>query len=329
MNTPHVACIIAMAHGKEIATVSIKQLMLELDDGTDSFRKEFALPRQVDRVRVPPIKCQGIKTKLVPFILSSLLWDGAGRWIEPFVGSSVVALNVAPPRALLTDANVHLVRFYKDIASGLLNPKSVKEYLQREGDILLQHGEEYYYKVRERFNANPSSHDFLFLNRACFNGVIRFNSKGKFNVPFGKKPDRFRSAYITKIVNQVAHIARVMSRCDWEFEEANWRETLAQARESDFVYADPPYMGRHTDYYSNWTEDEASELLSHLQSLPCGFALSTWKKNKYRQNPYLPSYLPGITIVTVRHFYHVGSTENLRNAMEEALVIKDGFAVSN
>ena len=68
---------------------------------------------------MPPIKYQGIKTKLVPFILSSICWPGEGRWIEPFVGSGAVVLNVAPPRALLTDTNVHVIRFYNDIVNDL------------------------------------------------------------------------------------------------------------------------------------------------------------------------------------------------------------------
>lgn len=304
----------------------VEQLKFRLIDDIDTSVENITLPAQVNHVRVPPIKCQGIKTKLVPFILGSVRWQGNGQWIEPFVGSSVVVLNVAPPRALLTDSNVHIIRFYQDIVRGNLTPEGVKEFLQREGRTLAERGEDYYYKVRERFNERPCSQDFLFLNRSCFNGVIRFNAKGKFNVPFGKKPGRFRRAYVTKIVNQVAYLTKLIRERDWVFEVSDWRESLARAKEDDFVYADPPYIGRHTDYYTNWTEKEAIELLSSLRNLPCGFALSTWKENKYRQNSHLPLDIPDVAIRTTRHFYHVGSTENLRNAVTEALVIKEGFA---
>jgi len=275
-------------------------------------------------IKVPPIKCQGIKTKLVRFIIDSVQWSRNGRWIEPFVGSGVVVLNVAPNRALLNDINVHVIRFYNDIASGLVSPSNVRAFLEKEGYILSQVGETYYYEVRDRFNKRPSSLDFLFLNRCDFNGVIRFNSKGQFNVPFGKKPDRFRPAYITKVVNQVAYIASLIRNNDWIFREADWRDTLAQAHENDFVYADPPYIGRHTDYYNKWTESDALELFDSLQSLSCGFALSTWSQNRYRTNPYLPSS-DSVTVKTFNHFYHVGATESLRNPMVEALVIKNGF----
>ena len=99
------------------------------------------LPKQVGHVRVPPIKCQGIKTKLVPFILGSINWDGEGRWIEPFVGSGVVALNASPLRACLTDANVHVIRFYRDVVDGSVTAEIVREYLWTEGRLLAGEGQ--------------------------------------------------------------------------------------------------------------------------------------------------------------------------------------------
>ena len=115
-----------------------------------------------NRIRVPPVKCQGIKTKLVRFIGDSISWTGNGRWIEPFVGSGVVVLNVAPHRALLTDINIHVIRFYNDIASGQITPGSVRDFLQKHGRILLEAGEPYYYEVRERLIPD------LPLTTSCF-----------------------------------------------------------------------------------------------------------------------------------------------------------------
>lgn len=75
------------------------------------------LPLSIGHVGVPPIKCQGIKTKLVPFIFSSVKWDAPDgvRWIEPFLGSGVVAFNLAPEHALLADSNRHIIGFYQAI----------------------------------------------------------------------------------------------------------------------------------------------------------------------------------------------------------------------
>ena len=289
----------------------------------------LSLPVTIKDVAVPPIKCQGIKTKLVPFIFSNVRWHGQGRWIEPFMGSGVVGFNLASEKALFADNNVHIVRFYKDIQVGNITPINLKEYLQHEGTKLNEIGEEHYYKIRDRFNNNPNSLDFIFLSRACFNGMMRFNSKGEFNVPFCRKPDRFRQAYITKIVNQVRWVESII-RDDWSFEAMDWRETLAQAQEGDFVYCDPPYIGRHTDYYNTWGSKEDEELIEALLNLPCGWALSNWKENKYRKNPLiekLENMKDRVVIRTFEHFYHVGAKESNRNEMTEALIIRKGYEV--
>src|SRR5690242_21738574 len=105
------------------------------------------------RVVVPPIKCQGIKTKLAPLITRSIPAPIEGRWIEPFCGSCVVALNVHPERALMCDVNRHIIAFYKAIQEGSITPASVRRFLEVEGAQLERDGEAHFYAVRERFNA--------------------------------------------------------------------------------------------------------------------------------------------------------------------------------
>lgn len=286
------------------------------------------LPLHIRYVGVPPVKCQGIKTKLVPFILRSLSWQDSdgGRWIEPFLGSGVVALNLAPKRAMLADTNVHIIRLYRGIQTGEISASAVRDFLVSEGKKLEKGGADYYYEVRDRFNANGSPLDFLFLNRSCFNGVMRFNRKGAFNVPFGHKPLRFSKAYVTKISNQVNWVARQMRDKDWQIRVADWREVFAEVNPSDFVYLDPPYIGRHTDYYNSWDDQEAAAMASAAGQLPCGYALSMWLENRHRRNSHLDDHWSGLELRKCQHFYHVGSTEDLRNEMQEALVIKPGFA---
>jgi DNA adenine methylase len=283
------------------------------------------LPKQVKKLRVPPVKCQGIKTHLVRFIAESVSWDGKGRWIEPFLGSGVVVLNIRPPSALLSDTNPHIIRFYEAISTGEISSGRVRSFLTEEGKRLFESSGEYYYEVRERFNQQFAPLDFLFLSRSCFNGLMRFNKKGKFNVPFCKKPDRFRQAYVTKIVNQVQAFAEIAGRSDWEFRVADWRETLKEAREGDFVYLDPPYIGRHTNYYDQWDDANADALAEVTQTLPCGYALSMWRRNRHRNNAHIDHHWSGAIERTTEHFYHVGSSESLRNEMIEALLIKPGF----
>jgi DNA adenine methylase len=271
---------------------------------------------------VPPLKCQGIKTKLTGEIGRLVSARRFGRWVEPFCGSCVVPLNVQPKRALLCDSNLHIIRFYQEIQKGNLTPGVAKTFLADEGAKLRSEGESYYYKVRERFNAAPKPLDFLFLNRSCFNGVMRFNRGGKFNVPYGHKSDRFAAAYVTKISNQIRRISEVISACDWTFACSDFRQTLKSVRADEFVYADPPYAGRHVDYFNSWSESDEIELGGILKELPCDFILSTWHSNEFRTNAMIEQNWngPGFHLWRHEHFYHVGSTEDLRHPMIEALI---------
>lgn len=271
---------------------------------------------------VPPLKCQGIKTKLLPRLSGLVEGTHFERWVEPFCGSCVVALNVRPKRALLCDTNIHIIRLFQDIQAGHITPALVRSFLTDEGHKLSAQGEPYYYEVRTRFNQAPSSLDFIFLNRACFNGVMRFNRSGGFNVPYCHKSERFAQAYVTKIVNQVAAMRDVLQGRDWTFRVADFRTTLADVCATDFVYCDPPYAGRHTDYFNSWSTQDDEQLVGLLQRAPCPFLFSTWHSNEFRTNELIPKHWAGnaFTVHTQAHFYHVGSSEDLRHPMIEALI---------
>lgn len=285
------------------------------------------LPRSI-RPKAPPIKTQGIKTKVVPLIARSIDWDGSGRWIEPFIGSAVVALNIAPQRALLADTNEHMIDLYRGIQDGSINGRSMRQYLEREGRELLEKGETHYYAIRQRFNEHGDPFDFVFLSRSCFNGMMRFNKKGGFNVPFCRKPERFRPALITKIVNQVEWARQAMEGKDWDFVAQDWRVTVADAKAGDLIYCDPPYIGRHVDYYNGFTEEEADDLAKALIASEAGFALSMWLENKYRRNDYVDNWFSDYPQRTMEHFYHVGPQEKLRNAMTEVVILSENAAAA-
>jgi DNA adenine methylase len=287
---------------------------------------DLTLPLNFSSIpKAPAIKQQGIKTKLVKFILGSASWHGKGRWVEPFLGTGVVLFNAAPPRALAADTNEHVIGLYKGIQSGSVTPEVVRDRLEREGALLSELGEAHFYAVRKRFNENKDPLDLLFVNRACFNGVMRFNSKGAFNVPFCKKPDRFRPHLVSKICNQVQWMQKVLIGRKWEFKVQDWRETLCSVTSDDFVYLDPPYVGRHTDYFNQWDDEEAVELAEAVKRLPCAFAYSMWLSNTYRENSHM-KHFEGYDVAEFSHFYHVGSSEDLRNEMLEGLVLSHGTA---
>ena len=282
----------------------------------------------IDKVYVPPIKIQGIKTKIVGMISDNVFLDDNSTWFEPFMGSGVVGLNLAPHKAVFSDTNPYVVELYKAIQEKRVTSKIVREFLEYEGAILAEKDDEHYYYIRDRFNEKHDPLDFLFLNRSCFNGMIRFNRYYKFNVPYGHKPERFAKAYVTKIVNQVKHLESIFPENDWEFVCCSFEETIARAGSGDFIYCDPPYIGRHVDYYDSWDEEHEIALRDALFASQAKFMLSTWDENKYRKNDYIDTVWKGCYKLNKEHFYHVGAKEENRNSMMEALLMNYDPATS-
>jgi DNA adenine methylase len=201
----------------------------------------------------------------------------------------------------------------------------MKQYLEKEGKLLREadnSGYDHYLNVRTRFNSGEySPFDFIFLSRAGFNGMMRFGSKGNWNIPFCKKPDRFSQAYVTKIVNQLNLVSQVICpEPDWQFYNLSFTEIIPMATENDIIYCDPPYYGRHADYYNGWTEEDEKKLFDLLCETKAKFVLSTWHHNDWRENEMLKKYWDKFNVLTKDHFYHNGGNIENRRKIVEALV---------
>ena len=196
-----------------------------------------AVPRpQVGSV-APPLKWAGGKRWLVPQLAK--LWQGHDqrRLVEPFMGGLAVSLALRPARAMLNDANPHLVNFYRQLAQGL------------EVTLKFENNAVTYYEYRERFNGlaragkgeTPEAAQlFYYLNRTCFNGLCRFNARGEFNVPIGR--------YKTIDYEDTASLARYKDVLSgWDFLDAGDFACVPLSK-GDFVYADPPYDAAFTGY---------------------------------------------------------------------------------
>lgn len=243
------------------------------------------------------------------------------RWIEPFLGSGVVGFNIAKKNALFADSNPHTINLYNQLNEKKITSAIIKEFLIEEGSLLKEKGQKHYNYIRDRFNKEQNPLDFLFLNRSGFNGMIRFNKDLKFNVPYGHKPERFAQSYITKIINQVKFLETAFSRNQWIFKSQSFEQTICEARTDDFIYCDPPYIGRHTDYLDRWDEQDEIKLHELLINSGAKFMLSTWDNNRYRKNEYLDTVWKECYKLNKEHFYHVGAKEENRNSMTEALVM--------
>lgn len=238
------------------------------------------------------------------------------------MGSGVVGFNMNATHHIMNDINTHIIKFYNAIKNGTITPEIAREFLEHEGDLLKSSsngGQDYFKSVRDRFNNSSQELDFLFLSRSCFNGMIRFNGSGKYNVPFCKKPDRFSKAYITKIVNQISYIMDIVDS-SWEFTNISFEDVISKASADDIIYCDPPYMGKSSDYFSKWTNENEMKLFELLCSTKSKFVLSSWKSNSYRENEHFVKYSDKFKFKEIDHRYQVGPTNENRNSVVEVLI---------
>lgn len=183
------------------------------------------------RIR-PFLKWAGNKWPLVERIKETLP-DGS-RLVEPFVGSGAVFLNTEYDTYLLSDANADLINIYKTLKR---DGRKFIDYC-RELFITENNESSRYYALRDEFNQSADKYRraalFLYLNRHGYNGLCRYNSKGQFNVPFGRYvqpyfPEREMLAFFHK-----AKKAR--------FQHTPFQKTILKARPGDVIYCDPPYV---------------------------------------------------------------------------------------
>lgn len=181
----------------------------------------------------PFLKWAGAKTQLIRK-LKLLFPTEARRFIEPFVGSGVVFLNSGYKHSLLSDSNQDIIDLYSILKR---EPRAFTERC-RELFTPENNSEAAYYELREEFNA---CHDrerraalFLYLNRHCFNGLCRYNQKGRFNTPFG----RYTRVYFPE--SEMQHFAFRLKGA--ELSRTDFRKALARAGAGDVVYCDPPYV---------------------------------------------------------------------------------------
>lgn len=182
----------------------------------------------------PPLKWAGGKRWLVPRL--QLVWKHHAhrRLVEPFVGGMAVALGLQPERALLNDVNAHLINFYRHLQHGLV------------AELNFLNESDAFYSARTQFNAlitrggawtQEAAELFYYLNRTGYNGLCRFNSRGEFNVPFG----RYKNINYTTDFRAYASTLR-----NWTFTAGDFEDI--EVLDTDFVYADPPYDVGFTSY---------------------------------------------------------------------------------
>ena len=157
----------------------------------------------------------------------------SGRYIEPFLGGGAVFFALAPTAAILSDANPRLIETYFAIRNDW---RTVVQLLETHHT---RHCGSYYYTQRSARPATPSARaaQFIYLNRACWNGLYRVNRKGEFNVPIGTKNWIVSDDDDFEAVSQALQSADI--RC------SDFSTTLNEAGRGDLVFVDPPYTVAH------------------------------------------------------------------------------------
>ncbi len=197
----------------------------------------------------PFVKWVGGKSQLIPALSARMPEDLEERmttYIEPFIGGGafffwLVAHGRRFRRVVINDANPALVNAYqviRDQPGELINLLQTlkKEYMSLKDE---EARKAYYYTKREMFNSGwdtslEHAAHLIFLNRTCFNGLYRVNSKGHFNVPHGR--------YTNPLVCDPETIrADAQALANVEIHCGDFADVLKYADNRSFVYFDPPY----------------------------------------------------------------------------------------
>lgn len=196
----------------------------------------------------PFLKWAGGKTQLIEEI-EKRLPDGIREgkiecYVEPFIGSGALFFYLVAKykfkRVIINDINSELINVYLVIKNEVENLIEELEKISKKYFSILQEEKSlFFYEIREKYNINKEGNIkhaayFIFLNRTCFNGLYRVNSKGKFNVPFG----RYVNPKICDVEN-LKNVSKILKNV--EILNIDFEKTDKYIKKESFIYFDPPY----------------------------------------------------------------------------------------
>jgi DNA adenine methylase len=233
----------------------------------------------------PLVKYRGGKSKEIPNIERHIP-KYKGRYIEPFFGGGALFFHLEPKRAVINDINSKLMAFYSGVKSNYSNLRKElaeieKIYItnrqqfdnlksQTPNERVEDKNEELYYLIRDMFNelSEKKYSDallYFFINKTAYSGMIRYNSKGEFNVPFG----RYANLNTSLVTKQHSDLL-----ANTEIHNTDYKNVFDLSGSDDFMFLDPPYDCIFSDYgneeYKDGFNDECHTALAEdFKNLNC------------------------------------------------------------
>lgn len=264
------------------------------------------------------------------------------NYYEPFIGGGAVFFDVAQQyniqSAFLYDINDELIITYRSIQQDIHKLiQYLYDFQKKYANLDEKEQSEFYYETRAEFNENRTKTDFskysekwvlraaqiIFMNKTCFNGLFRFNSKGGFNVPVGryKNPKILDEQNLLR-TSEILKIAVIR--------KADFREVEIDLKKDSFVYYDPPYRpisksSGFTAYSKHKFEDaeqlSLSELFHRLHKKDIKQMLSNSDpKNFNPDDNFFDEMYNGFNISRVTATRMINSNAAKRNAINEIIV---------
>lgn len=232
----------------------------------------------------PFLKWAGGKSRIATEIAKE--FPKFNHYYEPFLGSGAIFFEITPKNSILNDLNTNLITTYECIKKQPQEIIREMDLLQTEYNKLTTEKEKsnLYYLLRDEYNQEKNSIRksalLIFLNKAGWNGIYRENSKGQFNVPFGKrkKINLYDKNNILEISQKIQEV---------QFMSDSYQNAIKNAKEGDLVYFDPPYFETFTNYqkqgFTDKDQQELHDLAVSLSRKDCLVAISNSNCHKTRE----------------------------------------------